>query len=245
MIIIYFFRTLIYYIFFFFNAMELKFFIIWKKIFPKYAGFSAVAKKWCWRNVIGLKYICGVDYRIIGLENMPKANFLAVSKHQSAWECYFLYYLLPDYPVCVSKKELMKAPVMGKAMDRVGSISIDRGDGMGSIKNIVSQSKKYVEEGRSVFLIFPQGTRVPPDSTADAYPYKPGFIAIAKVNNLDMVPISLNSGICCPKGKFIRKPGLITVKIMPPIKYEDYKDLDKDVLLKNIENTIEENQKLL
>lgn len=245
MIIKYFLRSLVYALCFYANSIELLFFVLVKNLFPKDNRFDVHTKKWARRNISMLKSICGVDYRVVGIENMPKENFLAVSKHQSTWECYFLFYLLPGYPVCVSKKEIMKTPVLGAALKGVGNITVDRKDGIMSMKNILSQSKKFYEQGRKVFLIFPQGTRVPVDSTTDEYPYKPGLIGIAKVNGLDILPICLDSGKFWPKGKFIKKPGTINVKIMPIIKYDDYRNLDKNVFMKKIENIIEENQKLL
>lgn len=230
---------------FYVNAIVLLYFVAIKNLFLKNNKFCLHTKNWARRNINMLKFICGVDYKIIGIENMPNENFIAVSKHQSTWECYSLFYLLPGYAVCISKKEIMKAPVLGAALQGIGTINVDRNDGIMSMKNMLSQSKKFYEHGRKVFLIFPQGTRVPVNSTPKEYPYKPGFIGIAKVNKLDILPICLDSGKFWPKGKFIKKPGTITVKIMPVIKYDEYKDLDKNVLLRKVENIIEENQKLL
>lgn len=245
MIIIYFLRSVLYDICFIINAILLGFMLVDLNLFHNRNKFLRRSKAWAMRNITMLKAICGVDYELLGTENITKGNFLAVSKHQSSWECYFLYAFLPDYPVCVSKKEIMMLPIFGPALDRVGNMTVDRNDGLASMKNLLKKSKSYFENGRKTFLIFPQGTRVPVDSSATEYPYKPGLLAIASVNKLDILPISLNSGNIWPKGRFIKKPGTITVKFMPIISYSNYKDLDKNTLIKTIEDTIEKNQKTI
>ena len=37
-----------------------------------------------------LKHVAGIDYRIIGTENLPAAPAIYAAKHQSAWETLFL-----------------------------------------------------------------------------------------------------------------------------------------------------------
>jgi 1-acyl-sn-glycerol-3-phosphate acyltransferase len=110
------------------------------------------------------------------------------------------------------------------------------------MKKILEGSKKFVREGRNVFMVFPQGTRVPTNSSTEDYPYRAGFIGIAKINRLDILPISLDSGKFWAKGMFVKKPGTITVRIMPPLRYGDYRDMDKDLIVKQVENAIENNQ---
>jgi 1-acyl-sn-glycerol-3-phosphate acyltransferase len=186
-----------------------------------------------------LKCVCGANFVVIGRENIPKDNFLALSKHQSTWECYFLHWFLPGYPVSISKKEILALPLFGFAIKNIGTIGVDREDGFGSLREVTEKSKKFVKKGRNIFMMFPQGTRVPPGATPEEYPYRPGFLAIARANALDILPIYLDSGKCWPKGKFIKKPGTITVRILPPLSYESYRDLPKEQIVRMIQNAIE------
>ncbi|MDR2778305.1 MAG: 1-acyl-sn-glycerol-3-phosphate acyltransferase [Rickettsiales bacterium] len=213
-----------------------------KKSFHLDDFYLKCTKLWAKNNVLLLKYICGVDYKVIGRENIPNDKFVVVSKHQSTWECYFLYWFLPGYPVSVSKMEISFLPIFGSALKNIGTLSIDRRDGANSMKKIMEESKKFVKNGRNIFMIFPQGTRVPVDSSSNDYPYKSGFVGIAKINRLYILPIFLDSGKCWAKGMFVKKPGTITVKIMPPLSYEHYQDMDRDQIVKYIENSIENNQ---
>ncbi|MDR2077815.1 MAG: 1-acyl-sn-glycerol-3-phosphate acyltransferase [Rickettsiales bacterium] len=216
--------------------------LVVKKIFHRQNFYLKCTRLWAKNNVLLLKYLCAVDYKIIGQENVPAGNFVAVSKHQSTWECYFLYSFLPNYPVAVSKVEILFLPVFGPALKHIGTLSINRRGGADSMKKILEGSREFMKEGRNVFIVFPQGTRVPVDSSPRDYPYRAGFIGIAKVNKLDILPISLDSGKFWAKGMFVKKSGTITVKIMPPLRYEEYKDMDKDRIAKYVEDAIENNQ---
>ncbi|MDR3079140.1 MAG: 1-acyl-sn-glycerol-3-phosphate acyltransferase [Rickettsiales bacterium] len=212
---------------------------VMKKCFRNTNFFLECTKSWATNNVTLLKYTCGVKYRVLGAENVPEKNFVAVSKHQSTWECYFLHAFLPGYPVSVSKKEISSLPLFGFAIKNIGTIEVDREDGIGSVKSILEKSRNFIRKGRNVFMMFPQGTRVPPEATSREYPYKAGFLGVARANGLDILPIYLDSGKYWPRGKFTKNPGTITVVVLPPLKYEDYRTKPKEQVLEEVEQVIE------
>ncbi len=246
MIVVYFICSLIFSIIFYINTILLLFITWFCNIFRVKKISEKISKIWTGTTIVMLKYICGVKYKVEGIENIPNdKNFIIVSKHQSTWETYFLYSYFKGCLACVVKKELLKIPGMGTSLKSVGCIAIDRNGGANALKKMLQDSKYYALEKKRSLLIFPQGTRVLPDSKVEDYPYKSGFVAIALATKLDLLPISLNSGISWPKGSFIKKPATITVKIDKLIKYEEYSKLDKIAIAKMIENVIESNQKLL
>src|SRR5262245_46655657 len=59
------------------------------------------------------RIICGLRYQIKGIENLPDAPVILLSKHQSAWETIFLFAYLPRPLVFVFKKELLYIPFFG------------------------------------------------------------------------------------------------------------------------------------
>ncbi len=63
-------------------------------------------------------------------------------------------------------------------------------------------------------MIFPEGTRTGPGSTKR---YKTGGARLAVRTGAFAVPIAVNSGELWPRNAFIRRPGVITVVIGPPI----------------------------
>lgn len=94
--------------------------------------YNKVALVWCRLMVNSLRAICGVQYRVIGLENLPKSSEVPVvvlSKHQSAWETLFLPLILGNPAGFVYKKSLHMIPFFGWALKSMRMIAIDRKEG--------------------------------------------------------------------------------------------------------------------
>ncbi|MEE8059596.1 MAG: lysophospholipid acyltransferase family protein [Pseudomonadales bacterium] len=168
----------------------------------------------CWNRftVAWGKWICGIRFEIIGQENLPKSAYVALSKHQSQWETYFLQYYLS--PVCVVlKRELFNVPFFGWGLRLTDPIAIDRDNPKQALKQTLQQSKERLNDNISV-LIFPEGTRIQPGKEAK---YARGGANIAIAAGLPVVPIALNAGEFWPADKFLKFPGMITVAIGKPI----------------------------
>jgi 1-acyl-sn-glycerol-3-phosphate acyltransferase len=159
------------------------------------------------------KVICGMRYEIKGAENLQNVPTILLSKHQSAWETIFLLCKMPHPLVFVFKRELLFVPFFGWALGLLRMIPIDRNNGRDAFKNVVTQSKRRLADGQWI-IMFPEGTRIP---VGQAGKYKSGGTRLAIATGAVVVPIAHNSGDCWPKNSFIKKPGLITVSIGPPI----------------------------
>jgi len=86
---------------------------------------------WLRLVVGGARWICGVRYRVQGMENVPTASsataaVILAPKHQSTWETFALPVLMPHPLAYVFKKELLQIPFFGWAMGRLDMIHIDR-----------------------------------------------------------------------------------------------------------------------
>lgn len=241
-------RSLVFFIVFILSTLVLSLFMTVATIIRNKKLLCKITSDWTKITVFFLKYICKIDYRVEGLENLPSddKNYLVVSKHQSTWETYFLYYFFKNRASFVLKKELLSVPVIGYGLSKTGHIAIDRKAGSSAMKKLIKDAEKIINEEHRKIVIFPQGTRVPIGKTAEEYPYKSGFLGIVKDLQLDMVPVALNTGCFWPKKSFLKKPGTIIVKILPVIKYSDIADKKKDDIINNIKNIIEtESNKLI
>lgn len=158
------------------------------------------------------KHVLGLDYKVIGLENLPVAPYLVAMKHQSAWETMKLYHLFGD-PAIVLKKELMDLPLWGRYARAVNMVPIDRSKGREAIADMVQSAKQILVDKRPL-VVFPQGTRVAVGKSA---PYKIGVMKLYEALNIPLVPVALNAGLFWPRNSFWKKPGTVTVKILPPI----------------------------
>ncbi len=229
--------TILFYIFLVINTLSIMPVVIIALFLPG----SVMKNTACWWNKVNLfllKYCCGIDYKIEGLSNISKKTALYVAKHQSMYETFLLYNYLRK-PAFIVKKELLYLPVFGWGMHKADFIIIDRKKGKESIEKIERQVKKLMKKGQSV-VIFPEGTRVPFGKISG---YKSGAYGVYSAMNgkIDVIPIALNTGKFWGKGQFVKKPGTVIVKIMPPIQFK--KNVDKKEFIGKIEETIEIEQK--
>jgi 1-acyl-sn-glycerol-3-phosphate acyltransferase len=61
---------------------------------------------------------------------------------------------------------------------------------------------------------FPEGTRTKP---GERLKYKTGAARLACELGLPILPIALNAGRLWPRNAWIKRPGLVTVEVGPPI----------------------------
>src|SRR5471030_2705740 len=172
----------------------------------------AWARVWIAFVLWWLRLTCGLCHRVTGLENLPKGPVIIAAKHQSSWETLAFTLLFDDIAI-VLKRELLFIPVVGWAMARAGNIAVARGEGASALRGLLRQAKATIAAGRSI-AIFPEGTRVAP---GDQKPYQAGAAALYRQLGLPVVPVALNSGLFWGRLKFVKRPGVITLEILPPI----------------------------
>jgi len=177
-----------------------------------------------------LRVTVGLTHRVVGRENLPAGPAILASKHQSSWETLSFTLLFDDIAI-VLKRELLFIPVVGWAMARAGNVAVTRGDGAAALRGLVKQAKAAVAEGRSI-VIFPEGTRVTP---GDSRPYQVGTAALYRQLGVPVVPIALNSGLFWGRRKWIKRPGVLTLEILPPIQ----PGLPRDAFMKTLQESIE------
>ena len=193
-------------------------------------------KIWIRGIFIFLKLVCNIKHQIIGLENIPDEPLLIVSKHQSTFETFGLYYYLKDC-FFIHKKELFIIPIFGQYLFKSNMVAIDRSGGTLTMRKMLEDVKKKLELGKSI-IIFPEGTRKKPGSKPD---YKTGFIGIHNHTKRRILPVALNSGLCWSKQSWILRSGMITIKFLPIID----KNLNKKELLNKVQENIEKETNFL
>ena len=158
----------------------------------------------------GLRWSTGIESHVEGLENLADGPVVVVCNHQSEWETMYLAKLLCPSSI-VMKKSLLRIPVYGWGMSLTRPIAIDRGSPKASIRAILNQGKKRLEDGSNV-LIFPEGTRVQPGSIRK---YTRTAFKLAVEAEVPLVPVVHNSGDYWLRRGF--KAGTIQAKIGKPI----------------------------
>lgn len=172
-----------------------------------------IANSWGAVNNVMLKLICGLDYRVVGLEKLRYGNCIIMSKHQSAWETISLRGLLPPAQAWVLKRELLTIPLFGWALKSCEPIAIDRGAGRKAVKQVLQQGLEALNKGRWV-VIFPEGTRVAPGTKKK---YGIGGALLAERSNYPVIPIAHNAGNFWRRRDLKKYPGTIDVVVGDPI----------------------------
>ena len=180
---------------------------------------------------ICLKIFLSTKIIIKGKENLIyNEKFFIASSHQSMFETFFLQTIF-NAPVFILKKELLKIPIFGNYLKKIGSISIDRNkttkENLGFFDKII----KITKNSKRPVLIFPQGTRILPEDRPN---FKKGTGRIYETLNIICQPVAINSGSVWPKNNSLTKNKTITVSILKPIA----PGLKKDEFLHLLQNNI-------
>lgn len=174
------------------------------------APLVALTHSWAHYHRLCARYILGVRTRVEG--QVPCVPVLVASKHQSMFETIEMLLILKK-PAIVMKRELADIPGWGFVARRYGVIPVEREGGAAALRRMLRAAKQAVADGRPV-LIFPEGTRVPPGEQPQL---QPGFAGLYSSMRLPVVPVALDSGRLWPKGSFVKRAGIVTMRFEPSL----------------------------
>ena len=178
-----------------------------------------------------LKIILSTTIVIKGKDNMIKdEKFFIASSHQSMFETFFLQTIF-NSPVFILKNELIKIPIFGWYLKKIGSIPIKRDKITKDNLNFFEDIYEKIQNSKRPIVIFPQATRVLPE---DRPPFKKGASRIYEELDILCQPVAINSGYVWPKQGIKKTNRVITISILKPIK----PGLQKEEFLKMLEKNI-------
>jgi 1-acyl-sn-glycerol-3-phosphate acyltransferase len=180
-------------------------------LLPRKWGIRAL-QSWARTSLWLLEVVCGIRMEVRGTEHIPVGAVLVAGKHQSLWETFAILPLLDD-PAMVLKRELSWIPLFGWFIFKFRMIRVARGAGPSALRKLIAQAKEAAALGRQI-VIFPEGTRRPPEAPPD---YKPGAAALYLSLGLPCVPVALNSGVYWPRRRLLRYPGTVVIEFLPAI----------------------------
>ena len=178
-----------------------------------------------------LKIFLSTKIIIKGEENIIKdKKFFIAASHQSMFETFFLQTIF-NSPVFILKRELLIIPIFGWYLKKIGSISIKRNKVSKENLGFFDDISKQINSSNRPLIIFPQGTRLPPE---DRTPFKKGSSRIYEELKISCQPIAINSGNTWPKKGSKKINTVLTISILKPIE----PGLEKVIFLKELENAI-------
>ena len=152
---------------------------------------------------------------IKGRENIIKGKkFFIACSHQSMFETFYLQTIF-NSPIFILKHELIKIPVFGWYLKKIGSISINRNKISKDNLGLIDKIKNSVLISDRPLIIFPQGTRVLPK---EIIPFKKGVGRIYDELKINCQPVAINSGNVWPKNGELVPNKNITVSILSAVE---------------------------
>ena len=182
-------------------------------------------------SAICLKIFLSTKITIKGKENIIKnEKFFIASSHQSMFETFFLQTIF-NSPVFILKKELLRIPIFGWYLKKIGSIYIDRNKITKENLGFFDQISNLIKSTNRPLIFFPQGTRLTPEDRA---PFKKGASRIYDELKIKCQPVAINSGNVWPKKGHLKSHKNLTISILKPIEF----GLNKEIFLTKLENNI-------
>ena len=182
-------------------------------------------------SAICLRFFLSTKIIIKGKENIIKnEKFFIASSHQSMFETFFLQTIF-NSPVFILKKELLKIPIFGWYLKKIGSIYIDRNKITKENLGFFDQISYLIRSSNRPLIIFPQGTRL---TSEDRTPFKKGAGRIYDELKIKCQPVAINSGNVWPKKGKLKPHKNLTISILKPIE----SGLNKDIFLQNLQDNI-------
>ena len=152
---------------------------------------------------------------IKGKENLiSEGKFFIACSHQSMFETFFLQTIF-NSPVFILKKELLRIPVFGMYLKKIGSISIDRDKISKENLGFSDKIKSVINSSNRPIIIFPQATRM---TVEDRTPFKKGVSRIYEDLQIKCQPVAINSGNIWPKSGKLKPNKILVVSILKEIE---------------------------
>ncbi len=140
------------------------------------------------------------------VENQP---IIYIANHASYIDALILLAILPIEITFVVKKELQKMPLIGRLIDKLGYLYVDRDDFTRSLA-AMTEIEKSIQKKQSI-VIFPEGTFV---YTSGLRPFKSGAFKVASETITALCPISIHGSRHILRSEsFLLSPRKITLTI--------------------------------
>lgn len=167
--------------------------------------------------------------------------YIIVSNHQSLADILVIYSLFKHFR-WTSKVENFKTPFVGWVLSFNRSIKVFRNE-KDAFERFQNQAVKELKSGNSI-MVFPEGTR---SKKGDLGRFKDGAFRIALETGSDILPMVLDgtSKAIPKKGWSLTGKQEMILKILDPLPYDNFKDIDYQELNKGIRKIIGDELNLL
>jgi 1-acyl-sn-glycerol-3-phosphate acyltransferase len=175
---------------------------------------ARAVRRWC-RLVLAA---VGCAPRVDGLSNLPRVGpFVLVANHASYLDVVVLLAAIPRDLRFVAKRELLRTPLVGTVIRRVGHLTVDRFDLARSLADAALVTPAL--QGGAALAVFPEGTFV---RAPGLLPFRLGAFRAAVDTGCPIVPVAIRgTRDILPADSWLPSPGAIAVEVGPPITPAD------------------------
>lgn len=154
------------------------------------------------------------DVRVAGTENIPaNGPVVFVGNHQGNFDVPLMLGYVDKPKAFVSKKEVLKLPLVRSWMKLMGCLFIDRKDLRQSVR-VMADAVNVLKDGQSL-VIFPEGTR---GKGGPMKPFKHGSFRMALQAEVPIVPVTIDGSFRLMEAQGIwMKPARVNITIHKPI----------------------------
>lgn len=189
-----------------------------------------------------VNFICGVKVKVEGKENLTnEQKVLYVSNHKSQLDPIIIYEALGcKGPSVAAKSDLWAVKPLIPFFKAFKIIKINRSSDREAAKSILD-GIKYMKEGNGV-IIFAEGG-IKTREVEQMVSIKPGAYKLAQKSEAVIQPMAILGASQICKHKWYHPFVKVTVKILPAIPYEEYKDLNTHEIAYKVLEVVNENYK--
>ena len=193
------------------------------------APVTRIGRLWGWLII----KTCGIRVEIEGLENLAGLrNYILVCNHQSFFDIFAVAAYMPGSIRFIAKKELLKIPIFGYAMNNSCHIVIDRQAGGKQIRRAVEVTRM----GYSI-CVFAEGHRF---NDNRVHEFEDGAAWLAILTKLPAAPMAISgSGLFFPRrAKIVVPGGTMRMRIGKPIATAGMRSADRVELTRKFEESV-------
>ncbi len=162
----------------------------------------------------------GIRVEVVGRQRVPAGqSVIFLCNHVSNLDPPVVLPVLPGRCSVLLKKELMRIPILGRAMRMAHFVPVERGSRRESAQASVVAAAEALNAGLNM-LVFPEGTR---SRDGRLSPFKKGPFFLAQQTGALMIPVAISgTERMMRKGSFLVKPGVARVEMLEPINPAEY-----------------------
>jgi 1-acyl-sn-glycerol-3-phosphate acyltransferase len=177
-----------------------------------------------------------MDLRAIGTDRVPDDRVcVIVANHQSYLDVIALFATVPVTPVFLAKRELERAPLLGRAMKLGGHVFVDRGKHDRAMESM-ERAARALRPGEPL-AIFPEGTRA---QAPGIRPFKKGAFHLAKSAGACIVPVGIRGSLeAWPRSEATPLPNrTVHLSVGMPISQSDVSALPLEALIARAQSEV-------